>query len=248
VADDIDHGRPPAPVDLRFPPGSDEAAGQALFQQLCAQCHGTGTTSTFTDEAVEDDFFPVQHADGTIDYSGYGASGAVNATTFRTDLSFPANMGTYGISPITLYRRMGVVPALPDTLGVPLPAYRIRFYTDASRTKKLMDLPPPPAVGVARVPEPFSVDPGRALVSGDPRDWDGFDVPQLHGIARTAPYFHDNSAPDLPAVIDLYSRFLLQSFPAMNLIPEYPPEAPGFPPEILSPAQKAQLLAFLQQI
>jgi hypothetical protein len=49
-------------------------------------------------------------------------------------------------------------------------------------------------------------------------------------------------------VIDLYSRFVLPSFPAMNVSPLNPPEALGFPPEVLSPAQKAQLLAFLQHL
>jgi len=112
-----------------------------------------------------------------------------------------------------------------------------------------MDLPPPPpAIGVSLVPEPFSVDPGRAIISGDPYDWEGFDVPQLRGIAGTAPYFHDNSEPDLPAVIDLYSRFVLQAVPALNLPPANPPEAPGLPPEVFSPTQKAQLLAFLQEL
>lgn len=250
VAHDVDHGRTPAPVDLRFPHGSDEAAGQALFLQVCAQCHGTGTTNTITNKTVENNFFPVQHADGTIDYSGFTAGGVAIPTTFRQDLAFPTNMGTYGISALTLFAQLGIAPtALPDTLGVPLPRYRLRFYTDASRTQKLMDLPPPPpAIGVSLVPEPFSVDPGRAIISGDPYDWEGFDVPQLRGIASTAPYFHDNSEPDLHAVIDLYSRFVLQAVPALNLPPTNPPEAPGLPPEVFSPAQKAQMFAFLQQL
>src|SRR6185437_6430527 len=64
VANDIDHGRAPAPVDLSFPAGSDEAAGQVIFQQICALCHGTGTVNTFTNAVVESNFFPVQHADG----------------------------------------------------------------------------------------------------------------------------------------------------------------------------------------
>jgi cytochrome c peroxidase len=250
VANDIDHGRAPAPVDLKFPPGSDEAAGQAIFLQICAQCHGTGTTNTFTNRTVEANFFPVQHADGTIDIGGFTSGGVAIPTTFRDDLSFPTNMGTYGISATTLFAQLGIAPqAFPDTLGVPLPHYRIRFYTDASRTQKLVDLPPPPpAIGVSLVQEPFSVDPGRALISGDPYDWEGFDVPQLRGLAETAPYFHDNSMPDLHALIDIYSRFILQAVPALNLGPANPPEGPGLPPEVFSPLQKQQLFAFLQQL
>src|SRR6185437_7139030 len=112
--------------------------------------------------------------------------------------------------------------------------YRIRFYTDATRTTKSMDLPPtPPAIGPAVVPEPFSVDPGCALISGNPYDWEGFKIPQLRGVAGTAPYFHDGNAPDLKTVLDLYSRFILAAIPALNLPLQYPPE-PGSPfPEVL---------------
>ena len=38
-----------------------------------------------------------------------------------------------------------------------------------------------------------------------------FDVPQLRGIARTAPYFHDNMRATLREVIDDYSRFVWAS-------------------------------------
>lgn len=34
-----------------------------------------------------------------------------------------------------------------------------------------------------------------------------FKTPQLWGVRRTAPYFHDNSAPDLEAVMDQYALF-----------------------------------------
>ena len=50
-----------------------------------------------------------------------------------------------------------------------------------------------------------SSDPGRALltgfVGGPPPldDWNKLDVPGLHGIAQTAPYFHNNSAATLEA-------------------------------------------------
>jgi hypothetical protein len=103
-------------------------------------------------------------------------------------------------------------------------------------------------VGPALVPEPFTVDPGRAVISGDPYDWEGFDVPQLRGISKTAPYFHDGSAPDLAAVVDEYSRLILAADPVLNLPYAFPPEAPGLPPEVLSPVEKKQLLAFLGRL
>jgi cytochrome c peroxidase len=58
-----------------------------------------------------------------------------------------------------------------------------------------------------------SSDPGRALLTGfaggpGPQDdWDKFDVPGLHGISRTAPYFHNNSAATLEEVVDHYIEF-----------------------------------------
>ncbi|HKQ14095.1 MAG TPA: hypothetical protein VJT80_11740 [Steroidobacteraceae bacterium] len=57
-------------------------------------------------------------------------------------------------------------------------------------------------------------DPGRLLLSGDVRDTESFDhshgvfdIPQLHGIARTAPYFLNNSAATLEDVLTLYQAF-----------------------------------------
>ena len=58
-----------------------------------------------------------------------------------------------------------------------------------------------------------SSDPGRALLTGfvgGPAardDWNKFDVPGLRGIRKTAPYFHNNSADTLEAVVDHYVEF-----------------------------------------
>ena len=57
-------------------------------------------------------------------------------------------------------------------------------------------------------------DPGRGLLTGFAGvglpardDWNKFDVPGLHGISRTAPYFHNNSADTLEEVVDHYIEF-----------------------------------------
>ena len=61
-----------------------------------------------------------------------------------------------------------------------------------------------------------SSDPGRALltgfVGGPPPldDWNKLDVPGLHGIAQTAPYFHNNSAATLEDVVDHYIELFKQ--------------------------------------
>jgi hypothetical protein len=61
-----------------------------------------------------------------------------------------------------------------------------------------------------------SSDPGRALLTGfvggppPSDDWNKLDVPQLRGISRPAPYFHNNSAATLDDVIDHYMAFFTQ--------------------------------------
>ncbi len=42
-----------------------------------------------------------------------------------------------------------------------------------------------------------STDPGKVLTTGNPLDFNVFDIPQLRGLKYTAPYFHDNSAKTL---------------------------------------------------
>jgi hypothetical protein len=149
---------------------------------------------------------------------------------------------------------------------VSLPQYRYRFYTDGSRTVQEVDLPPipvtasgspfdlqaaldengAPIVGPNFLPQLWSTDPGRAATTGDPADFEAFDVPQLRGVANTAPYFHDNSAETLRDAVDLYSRFILPFVAPLNLPAVLPPENGGFFPESLTPEQKDDLLEFLQ--
>jgi hypothetical protein len=64
-------------------------------------------------------------------------------------------------------------------------------------------------------------------------------IPQLRGIANTAPYFHDNSMPTLAAVIDTYSRFILPFIPQLNPL--------GVPPGVdaMTAAERSDLLDFL---
>jgi cytochrome c peroxidase len=243
VATALAAGQAPPPLDVHAPPGSDAAAGQVVFQNVCAKCHGTPATNFIPDQTVFDSFFPVQHPDGTVIVDGFTPLGIAIVSTFMTNVP-RQHEGTYGISPLAMLGQIGV---LPNPSGLTLPHHRIRFYTDATRTQLDRDMPPlPPGIGPSVVVEPFSVDPGRALVSGDPIDWEGFDVPQLRGVSKTAPYFHDNSAPDLHALLDEYSRVILAADPVLGLPAIFPPEGPGLPPESLTPTQKAQLFAFLQ--
>jgi cytochrome c peroxidase len=101
-----------------------------------------------------------------------------------------------------------------------------------------------------------SSDPGRALLTGfaggpgPDDDWDKFDVPGLHGIRATAPYFHNNSAATLEDVVDHYVQF----FKRIEALA---------PPGVVSPAastdgvhfdraprpdERAALLAYLRKL
>jgi cytochrome c peroxidase len=83
-----------------------------------------------------------------------------------------------------------------------------------------------------------SPDPGRALITGDSRQFpfdnvNAFKIPSLRGIRHTAPYFHDNSAKTLEEVVAHYAKvFLLISDPATPLI--------------LTPQDQADIVAYLK--
>ncbi len=52
----------------------------------------------------------------------------------------------------------------------------------------------------------FTFDPGRALITGKCEDIGKVKVPVLRGLAARAPYFHNGSAADIPAVVSFYQR------------------------------------------
>jgi hypothetical protein len=116
-----------------------------------------------------------------------------------------------------------------------------------------------------------SSDPGRALLSGfvfsgppaddgscphppcgEPQhdDWQKLDVPPLHGISKTAPYFHNNSAATLEDVVIHYEE-LFKQIAALHPAPDLPPllttdnvhrDRPNVPSE------RAALVAYLKRL
>lgn len=99
----------------------------------------------------------------------------------------------------------------PPPPGLPPPAPPVpRFFhglPSAGLPEQAFRITLPGGAEVVQV----SSDPGRGLVSGDLREFGRFDIPTLFGISNTAPYFHDNSAADIDAVIAHYQamfRFL----------------------------------------
>lgn len=90
-----------------------------------------------------------------------------------------------------------------------------------------------------------SPDPGRALISGIGQETGRFDnvnafkIPSLWGVAKTAPYFHDNSAKTLADVVAHYRNFFLLTSDL---------DGPGpMPPFIdLTPQDEADIVAYMK--
>jgi hypothetical protein len=241
---------------------ASQKRGRDVYNVACEACHGGATNLEVTNREVHDRAFVQLKADGNV--------------LFDTTVQPPAavllpqpnnefmNVGFANLS--YLGQIFGDLFGPRFNASVSLPQYRYRFYTDGTRTTQKVDLPPvpqtvsgfpfdlraavdengAPIVGPNFLPQLFSTDPGRAATTGDPADFEAFDMPQLRGVANTAPYFHDNSAATLRDAVDMYSRFILPFFgPALNLPAVLPPENGGFFPESLSPEQKNDLLEFL---
>jgi hypothetical protein len=61
----------------------------------------------------------------------------------------------------------------------------------------------------AVINHPPTDDPGRLLLTGHPADFNAFDTTDLHGISKTAPYFHNNRSATLEDVVDHYFAFFV---------------------------------------
>jgi cytochrome c peroxidase len=235
-----------------------QVRGREVYDAACEACHGGATTSLVVDRVIHDLTFVELKPDGNVLFDT-SVQPPVPVLLPRPGDEF-LNIGTANLSALG---QLGIFPVF--NASVALPQYRYRFYTDASRTVKDVDLPPLPVTasgspfdlqpaldengapifGPNFLPQLYSTDPGRAAITGDPHHFEAFDVPPLRGIAQSAPYFHDNSAETLRDLVDIYSRFIVQFFAPLNLPLVNPPEFEGGPPESLTPAQKQDLIEFL---
>ncbi|RKG69845.1 cytochrome-c peroxidase [Corallococcus sp. CA054B] len=241
---------------------ASERRGRDVYDLACEACHGDRTRNRIVNRATHDALFYALKPDGNIQYTVTPGAPPEPVRVPRPHSEFL----NAGYAYMTYLGQRGVVPLF--NTSVDFPQYRFRFYTDGTRQHAVTDLPPipvtasgdpddinpaldehgAPIVGPALAAQWYSTDPGRALISGDPAEFEAFDVPSLRGIARTAPYFHDNSHATLAEAVDTYSRFILPGIPTVGALPVHPPEFPGGPPESLSPAQKKDLLRFLQRL
>jgi cytochrome c peroxidase len=102
-----------------------------------------------------------------------------------------------------------------------------------------------------------SSDPGRALITGfvggtSPLDdWEKFDVPGLRGISKTAPYFINNSAATLEAMVDhyieLFKRVEANFVPGNVVAPIATTDGVHFDRRP-RPEERAALLAYLKKL
>lgn len=87
-----------------------------------------------------------------------------------------------------------------------------------------------------------SPDPGRALITGNPRSpffdsVNAFKIPSLWGVRHTAPYFHDNSAKTLEDLVAHYARF----FALVTT-----PPGGGDPALVLTEQDQADIVTYLK--
>jgi mono/diheme cytochrome c family protein len=243
--------------------------GKALYDGVCAGCHGSATDDRIMDRRLHDVFLALE-PNGNLIYDAVVTSDGRTVykprLVSRPDSEF-LNLGNSYLSHLGQLAGPARFPLANNQNGVKLPRYRLRFYERvspgiATRSVRVVDLPPLPVVsggapftpaadpnkpgalivGPGFAPQLFSTDPGRALISGDFAEFEGFDVPQLRGVARTAPYFHDNSQTDLAMLVDTYSKFILPFFPQFDTV--LAPVAPGT--DRLTAEQEADLVTFLQ--
>lgn len=101
-----------------------------------------------------------------------------------------------------------------------------------------------------------SSDPGRALLTGfvggpaPADDWNKLDVNGLHGISKTAPYFHNNSADTLEQVVDHYIAFFkrAQVLAPPGVVPPFATtDGVSFDRQPL-PEERAALVAYLKTL
>ncbi|MGV3636950.1 MAG: cytochrome-c peroxidase [Flavobacteriales bacterium] len=81
-------------------------------------------------------------------------------------------------------------------------------------------------------------DRGRERITLDPADNGKFKVPTLRNIALTAPYMHDGAMTTLDEVIDHFASGGVA----------HPNKSPLMPSFVLTPAEKADLIAFLHAL
>lgn len=253
-----------------------EARGRDVYEKVCASCHGGADKATIIDRDVHDLAFPELKPDGTVrfvvpatdpptavlvaqpdnEFLNIGSAYETflgqldpDSHVYTKDLSFPRYRYRFYADDSRQVIAADLPPATPpldpDGSG---PPDGVGGPDDGGAPPVDVDGDGNPIVGPNLGVQLFSADPGRAMITGSPNDFEAFDVPTLRGIAKTAPYFHNNSADTLERVVEVYSDHLLSKFPSLTLPGEKEPDPDGDAgaPEALTAEQKSDLVAFLK--
>jgi cytochrome c peroxidase len=89
------------------------------------------------------------------------------------------------------------------------------------------------------------------LLTGQIADLGMMDVPNLRGISKTAPYFHNNSAATLEEMLDHYDAFfarVARTVPTPNLPPILSSNGVDWNRGIVLESERAALLAYLRKL
>ncbi len=207
-----------------------ETAGKAVFDRACGQCHGN---------------------------LGGHPSG-----------STPILQGTPG-TPTALVRYHDIMTACPRPVDTAVPARFSFTPCSASQMKNVRTyeitnsgVPPSGTPCGGGAPQPACVtrittsDPGRLLLTGypaagGPGDIQHMDIPNLRGIARTAPYFMNNTAATLEDMLEHYKQFFKRvqvQNAAAPLLTTQPGVAPPVIDRPFSDAEVPALLAYLRKL
>jgi cytochrome c peroxidase len=242
-----------------------EQRGKEVYEAVCAACHGGTNKATIVNREVHAMAFPALKPDGTVHYQ-------VPATE-------PPQIPFYAAQPNNEFINIGsafenylahvdATEHVSFTKDLSFPRYRFKFYRDASRTEVTAILPPflprdpenPLApvsdedgnfiLGPNFATQDYSTDPGRAAITGNPYDFEAFDIPTLRGVAKTAPYWHNNISETLEGVVELYSDHLLSKFPILTQPGEKEEDEGGDigPEQAMTRQQKDDLVAFLKRL
>ncbi|MEJ7596367.1 MAG: hypothetical protein WKG01_00540 [Kofleriaceae bacterium] len=204
------------------------AQGKVVFDRACGQCHGN----------------LADHPSG----------------------STPIQQGIPG-TPTALIRYHGITTACPRPVDSVTPARFTFAACSASqlenvRTYEITNSGAPPAGTPCGGPAPqppcitrvTTSDPGRLLLTGYPApgapgDIEHLDIPSLRGLVRTAPYFSNNTAATLEAVVEHYQQFFKRVAilaPGAPLLTTQSGIVPPVHDRPFTDAETAALLAYLR--
>jgi cytochrome c peroxidase len=207
-----------------------ETTGKAVFNRACGQCHGN---------------------------QGAHPSG-----------STPIVQGTPG-TPTAIVRYHDIATACPRPVDTASPPRFSFAPCSASQMKNVRTyeitnsgIAPTGTPCGGGAPQPACVtritttDPGRLLLTGypaagGPGDIQHMDVPSLHGISKTAPYFMNNTAATLEEVVEHYKQFFKRveiQVPTAPLLTTKPGVVPPVIDRPFTDAEVPALLAYLRKL